>query len=831
MNWKGAFLFLALVAGGSWGFPRSTAAQSEDLAARVEEHVDEEQWAEVVAALEPEIGSGLEELWALEAYGLALAELGRSDEAAFYLSKAIIAFDRTGAKSTKASRLNERNLYEVDPVAKGRVTFFNRMRKQYLDCVDKLMEDDHKGLAQDLLERMEWLLNPTDHGDYLQLLEDLRNAEKEVDLEAAAAAEEEDTDAKRAIYKFESEHYFLECALEPEVVEALATTMDDIYGSYVNIYFGGDESRVELPKATIAIFQTWDDMVETYPGPNPSPGLGGWWMPSQSKVTCYDTRETTGSLDGMLNTLFHEASHQFMSGLTARGGFAPAWLNEGTASFFEGSRALQDRRVTWPDAAAGRLASLSYQLMSGDGPTFADVVNFNSPASYPGEYYSYGWGIVYYFQEYEDPKTLEYVWRPYYEEYVEKITQEAANSRELFEEIFLRPGNPGGFRTFEDFEEGLTRWILDEIRPLHQGMERRELRLARVDGYLAAADAAAERHTGPSEEVLLGRALRDIDFVRTQIDTDQYPEGDIFVRQAEILGRLGREGAEAWYIQRALDLADSGEWENVPDELYEELNSRLGAINKLYRSMGLVRNRTRALKRMAQEMVAEYQAEGSFPLRAYTLASEAGRSLRDKELMTLASDLRSVAAAAGVLPTVIIPLDGENWMTIYTTPDTAFEHGPTEVVLERKGSPGGQLCEDLIFSGQYEIRGRLMRDGNLSRSTLNGIVVAGTKREPWTVVGINGRGFLSITKCEDAAGGVTSTPLQFEVDLGPSLPRDENPEIAVLVRPEGSLRIRINDQEPIEVELPYDLPKRSHPGIFSKSGRTRLLDFVIEVYP
>lgn len=829
MSWKSRFLFLALVVGGSWFTPRSATALNEDFKSLIDTQIKAEEWQAVADQLAPEIKSGLEDDWALEAYGLALKEIGRLDEAAFFLDRVIRSFDAKGEKSTKESRLNERALFEVDPIAKGRIGYFNRVRRYYLECVERLIEDGHNGLALDLLERVEWLLNPTDHGAELTLLEELRNADKDVDLEAAAA--EEEADGVRPMYRYESKYYILECNLEPEVTEAVGTTMDDIYTSYVNIYFGGEEERVPLKKATIRIFQSWDDMITSWPMPNPSPGLGGWWSPGENKVTCFDTRERTGSLDEMLNTLFHEASHQFMSGLTARGGYAPAWLNEGTASFFEGARVLQDRRVVWPDAAASRLASLTYQITTGQGPSWADVVNYNSPGSYPGEYYSFGWGLVYYLQEYEDPKTLEYVWRPYYEEYTEAITQTPTNSRELFEKVFLRPGNPGGYRTFDDFQEGLTKWILDEIKPLHQGPDSRKLRLDRVERYVKAADIAQERHTGPSEDELLGRALRDLDFVRTRIDTEKYPIAEVLVRQSQVLGRLKREGAEAWLIQKALDLADNGEWEAVTDELYESLNSRLGEINKLYRSMSLVRNRTRALKRDADKMLEEYADEGAFALRAYTFATEAASTLRDPALRITAADLRSEAARQGVLPTTIIPLVGDNWVTIYTSEDNEFTHNATEVILERRGSPGGQICEDLIFTGQYEVRGTLMREGNIARSTTNGIVVAGTKRDNWTVVGINGRGQLSVLSCSLEGGGVTSTSLPLDQDLERALENKENPKIAILVRPEGSLRIQVDDQAPVEVLLPYYLPKRSHPGIFTKSGRTRLLDFVIEVYP
>ena len=332
MSWKSRFLFLALVVGGSWFTPRSATALNEDLKSLIDTQIKAEEWQAVADQLAPEIKSGLEDDWALEAYGLALKEIGRLDEAAFFLDRVIRSFDAKGEKSTKESRLNERALFEVDPIAKGRIGYFNRVRRYYLECVERLIEDGHNGLALDLLERVEWLLNPTDHGAELTLLEELRNADKDVDLEAAAA--EEEADGVRPMYRYESKYYILEGNLEPEVTEAVGTTMDDIYTSYVNIYFGGEEERVPLKKATIRIFQSWDDMITSWPMPNPSPGLGGWWSPGENKVTCFDTRERTGSLDEMLNTLFHEASHQFMSGLTARGGYAPAWLNEGTASFF-----------------------------------------------------------------------------------------------------------------------------------------------------------------------------------------------------------------------------------------------------------------------------------------------------------------------------------------------------------------------------------------------------------------------------------------------------------------------------------------------------------------
>jgi len=207
MSWKSRFLFLALVVGGSWFTPRSATALNEDLKSLIDTQIKAEEWQAVADQLAPEIKSGLEDDWALEAYGLALKEIGRLDEAAFFLDRVIRSFDAKGEKSTKESRLNERALFEVDPIAKGRIGYFNRVRRYYLECVERLIEDGHNGLALDLLERVEWLLNPTDHGAELTLLEELRNADKDVDLEAAAA--EEEADGVRPMYRYESKYYIL----------------------------------------------------------------------------------------------------------------------------------------------------------------------------------------------------------------------------------------------------------------------------------------------------------------------------------------------------------------------------------------------------------------------------------------------------------------------------------------------------------------------------------------------------------------------------------------------------------------------------------------------
>jgi len=827
-------LLLAILIGGSWLAPRSAGSMA--IESRVDQHADiealaeAESWQAIADQLEPYFDGGQETAWAHEFYGRALFKLGRLDEGAFHLDRAIDMLTEAGEDRGKDFRILRNELLEADPFANRRVGFFKKLKRYFAECAGRLIEDGHDDQALDVLERVEWLLTEASDAELIETLEALRTAKEDVDLDGAGDQERIDGDIP--LVHYESKHYILDCNLEEEVTKAVGDTMDNIFESYVQIYLDGDASRVPMKKAGIRIHGSWDLMVKNWPGQEPTPGLGGWWSPGEGNVTCYDTRARTGSLDEMLGTLFHEASHQFMTVLSQRGGRSPAWLNEGTASFFEGARALQDGSVVWPDAATGRLRSLMYFLGNPGGPSPADVIGFDNPGSYAGEYYCFGWGLVYFLQEYEDPDTLAYVWRPYYQQYLQTITTKGGASRKLFEEVFLADGNPGGFKTFDDFVKAWTTWIREDVWPMHSGNQPRALRLARVEKYMEAADAAAvKRKAGVTEQDLLERALRDIEYVRTQIDTADLPDGDVVLREADIAQRLGRDGAEAWMIQLVLDISDEGFWDGLTDEAYTALADRLGKINKSYRSLSLIRNRTRSLRRDARVLLADYLEEGHFELRAYTFAARAGAALRDPELRAEADRLRGKAAETGTLSGSIEPLDGKDWTTIYSAEPDFFSHAKDSLELFVEFGPGGQVCGDIEVSGEYELRGELGRLGEIDRGTIHGVVVAGTESGDWTIVGINHRGTLSVLNCTAEAGGVTTTKVDIEDNLETPLEDDESPHFAVHVFPEGTLVITIDNQEPIEVELDYEMPRRSHPGIFTKTGRTKLSNFVIENYP
>ncbi|MFT4709720.1 MAG: tetratricopeptide (TPR) repeat protein [Bacteroidia bacterium] len=841
MEMRAGLTVLAILIGGLGASAWSADLMAEELETKIAQLAEEESWEEITAELEPWLRLGNSERWAHVHLGEALANLDRPAEAANHYDLALDMMSEAGEAKGKEYRGIRDELLKVDPLASRRIGLFNKIKRYYKDCAADLIKDGHDAQAMGLLERADWMMSP-DNEEEMELratLERLRVANEEVDLDASGTSERSDGD--RPLIAYTSKRYILECNLEKDVAHAVGDTMDDIFMSYVQIYLNGDESRIPAAKATIRIHGDWSQMVKHYPGmkdPRELTGLGGWWSPSENKVTNFDTRDQSGSLDEMLGTLFHEASHQFMTALSMRGGHSPAWLNEGTASFFEGARAMQDHRVLWPDVAASRLRSLKYYLSGGPGgPTVEQVIGYDQPGSYPGEYYCFGWGLVYYLQEYEDPSTLAYVWRPYYQEYLQKITTEGGNPRKLFDEIFLRPGNPGGFTSFEDFSSSWSTWILETVAPMYSGNQPRHKRSQRAKKYMAAAEKAATRRTaGVTEDDILLRALRDLNFIRTQIDREDMPDGEIVLQEAKVLGRLGRDGAEASMIQLALDLSDDGMWDGLDDDGYSALTDRLGKINKTYRSLSLLRNRTRSLKKDAAKLLEEYLEMEGFELRGYTFAARAGGTLRDPFLSSESNRLRSMIGDGGLVGDVR-PLDGKKWESIYSGDPKDFSHSETELSIETVAGAHGKVCTDIEVGGKYEIRGTLKRQGELDEDgahplgRIHGIVVAGTADGDWTVVGIDKDGDVVVMNCIFDGRTVNSTDIDVDYGLDEPLAVGHNPKIIVRVDPEGSLEVFIDDQEVVEIELPYEMPRVAHPGIFAKTGRTTLEDMVIETYP
>ncbi len=760
-----------------------------------------------------------------ELYARTLGSLGRSDECAHWYEEAVRRYEAEGKDAL--ARQCQSGVRRADALAARREAFFARLSSTLAECAGDLVEQGHDQRAIEILERLPALASGKTAARVDELLTKARAASERLDLDGAAKS----AGAPRALVEFESKHYKLAANLENETAQRVAELMDDLHGFYVQVHFDGDEKKARSARPR-RIHPDRADMLKSWQGGAPPEG---WWSPGENTVHCYDSRTNgSGSLDWMLETLFHEASHQFMS-LASQGGFVPAWFNEGTASFFEGTVAMADHRVLWPEAARLRLQPLLMQLRTGslDART---VVSFDAPGSYPAEYYSFGWGLVYFLQQYEDPATLEYVYRPLYARYRSEIVKRGSDPLKVFEDVFLGKNSPLGHQGFADFDRDWQRWIREEVGALDGADQNaRKLRLERFRRDLDAANAAAKegRKARVGEAELLARALSHLEYVRTRIDKPEHPDAALVVEQAEILERLGRSAAAAPLYQQALDLADQGRLA-LDEKRYAELEKRLKKLDSKNAALRTARARMLELARTANALLADYEkSDLPLVLRSYTFSALAAGALPDdRALAAAATRLRDAAREHGLLLGSIRELAAESgrWKTVFRSPPERFEpqSKAPELVSVRMS---GYVLSGLEARGEYEVRAKLVRAGKIELGACWGLVVAGRENADWYLAGIDDNGQAGLWTVRVSTNGGSAPKrlsfLRLETPVAP----EEQPRIAAHVYPDGRIEIRVGDRKPVEARLPLDGAVARNAGIFVKNGAAAFEELLLEQFP
>ncbi len=829
-----SFLLVALLLGAGAAVASSVGSQTVDLAQQVESLLARGRAAEACELLEQHLTFALGDAKLHELLARAFEKLGREDEAAVQLERALAL---SGPGAGVGQRLS-RALARLDPLSARRQALFEKIVRSLSESAERLEASGSPERALALAERLTPLAAGRERDELQALCARIRAATTELDLDRASAAER--PEGGWPLLELQSEHYRLAANLEPDVAALVGATMDDIHAYYVRTYLDGEEDRAGGRKATLRIHPDQRSLLAAWGGAG---APAGWWSPGEWAVHAYDTRADTGTLDWMLEVLFHEASHQFMT-LVAKGGDTPAWLNEGTASFFEGARIMADRAVLWPDVAPRRLSSLT-TMLAGSAPagvaripSLAEVIGYSQGGSYGPEYYPFGWGLVYFLQQYEDPRTLAFVLRPLYARYRERSAQRGGDPLELFAQVFLDGGGPLAHESLEDFERDWRGWILEQVQPLFAGPRRRELRRERVDRYLAAAERAGRERAPPVEaRELYLRALGDIEVIRGEIDPADEPDDELLLLQAGVLERLGRGPSAAPLYETVLDRADQGLLA-LDAQRYASIDARLEALDRRNAALRSALGRARPLVVSARELLADYErAEEPRLLRAYAFASLTGAVLQDEPgLLAAARRLREQARERGLLRGNIRALSGPKatWVTIFNADEPAFEvsgEGAERRVVIESVRPAGRLCTALPVAGEYELRARLLRAGRIARSSFHGVVCAGTASGDWLIVGIDGQGRLGLKRAVLGSGGdVTDVGLDFRrLDPGPAA--EEPLELLVRVLPEGRVRVTLGERTSEEFVLPLALPASGHVGLYVKDGRCVLEGAVVETFP
>ncbi len=144
------------------------------------------------------------------------------------------------------------------------------------------------------------------------------------------------------------------------VLQTSSIAMEQMNQAYRK-FFKYKEDGGATPKITVMVYKNRDEYLK-YNNKPKNDWTGGFFNGS-SVQTFLGGPSGTETIRQMYGTLFHEAAHQFVS-LTGRGG-VPGWLNEGYASFFEGTTILSNGSVRWNQPATHRLFPLARRMESG----------------------------------------------------------------------------------------------------------------------------------------------------------------------------------------------------------------------------------------------------------------------------------------------------------------------------------------------------------------------------------------------------------------------------------------------------------------------------------
>ena len=276
-------------------------------------------------------------------------------------------------------------------------------------------------------------------------------------------------------YEVKGDHYELHSDMGYDYTHAFVNAMDQMNAFYREV-FNYKTRGQSMRTCVIEVYKSrevFDEIEKENRGKAIDANVRGFFVPGENRVATYDPRSEGGTIADLWSTLFHESSHQFTAAVAP--GLLLTWLNEGTASYFEGAFLQPGGSVATNRIPEGRLKNL--QTLIGRGsPTLKDVVTYYAPGSYEGSMYPFGWGLVYFLHNYEDENS-ERVYLPVYKEFLLKY--KSASQHDVlarFVEYYVEQAEQPGIETFKDFETRWKNWI-DELHQLHFGGSEEAIKL------------------------------------------------------------------------------------------------------------------------------------------------------------------------------------------------------------------------------------------------------------------------------------------------------------------------------------------------------------------
>ncbi|MCC7015004.1 MAG: hypothetical protein IT454_20745 [Planctomycetes bacterium] len=447
----------------------------------------------------------------LELAASAAQENGESDLALWYAELALEALaDEVDPKAKeKPQRVVEleRIVELVDPlqrkgdlvIGEYRQAMFDvgrsiGKRKLYANAVDLLSRSRALGLGANADEELAKIY------DNKKAVEALLETGLDVPLKAKKKRKSAEAlakeDLKRSVweqaYEIKGDNYTIKTNMGLEMAESMSLAMEQVNRFYRKVFKvkerGGNTARVVVSVyKSRAEFEKFENLKED------QKNMLAFFVPNQNRVAAYDLREHGYAIGELWSTLFHEASHQFTHLVSAD--LIPGWLNEGTASYFEGARLLPNGSVEMNLIPEERLFYLEKSLRAG-APTLQEVVSYYQPGSYDGEFYPFGWGLVYFLLNYEN-EACERIYVPVYQDYMAAYgTGGKHDPFQRFVDFFVVKAKDPAIKSFADFEARWKGWIL-ALHGLYFGdASQADVLIARARKQAAAKklEAAAESY-------------------------------------------------------------------------------------------------------------------------------------------------------------------------------------------------------------------------------------------------------------------------------------------------------------------------------------------------
>ena len=431
--------------------PTTTESSFERILARAERALSEGDLMrarrEVIRALERDPKSL--EAWALRIRWAEASE--DQDEFVYALHKHARLAEKRGQDRRELARMREQ-LLAMDPLANDLLAMRTTFVERLLPAAE-LYEKEGRPHSAIRVHRQVLALDPERRAseDAVQRLAaapdpSLAADAKPVDLLEGVSREwirehDEETRAWSDRAKIKRENYRTQTNAGYEILIRCSEAMEQMNAFYRKFFrYGTEEDGGSVSRIDLNIYADRDEYLQKTGAPEWSGGLF-----TGSSV---ETFVTDGGFEGTVGTLFHEAAHQFVGLATSAGG----WLNEGIASFFEGTRILSNGTVQMNLPANHRLFPLARRLEKGWMSDRSDGIEQGDPNQIPekaptleilvkGNYewapawYAPAWGFVFFFYNFQDPVDGRFLYRDALLEFIQ-----APGGVSAFEDKVL--GNP-----------------------------------------------------------------------------------------------------------------------------------------------------------------------------------------------------------------------------------------------------------------------------------------------------------------------------------------------------------------------------------------------------